>query len=452
MAGDIDLHLHRGQGQAYAQRTSSQLGLSSTVPHHTSLQAFTWTDLPTMPPSRIVPPAKAIKTERTHAENQERAYIAASRRSDRSLEGRVESARRAAEIHKRRTGRTLRVTEQDVINEETYEEEDDNFLMQYRRLTAHLQTGSADLNQRLAAYLTNQVAMRSAVEQIANNPYGQQYNNHAMPYNQYRQNIFQSPMLQQRHPMPQSATTPGSYRKAPYPSTHHPGFRHNHGRAYSTGVMLSGKVETPPTPSNPIDHRRMSTPATIPPQIDTNSLKSDPVYMRQIQSALPQAPYNPFWQDKSLFTISLPPESQQMFAGTPSMDPDDPFSAALMHGSEQLMAHPYYPWEDDTQQSIKGIPVHPTAYQGMPATLASAALTIQAGSLSATPSSTQPTTLDGSVSVSGLDPLSLNDYSVVGKESYSPHSPVSGQSTPGESLWSNFVHDGGWGDEMAASN
>ncbi|KAJ9664791.1 hypothetical protein H2198_000137 [Neophaeococcomyces mojaviensis] len=299
-----------------------------------------------MPPTRTVPPAKAVKTERTHAENQERAYIAASRRSDRSLEARVESARRASEIHKRRTGRTLRVTEQDVINEEMYEEEDDDLPMQYRRLAAHLQTGSADLNQRRAAYLTNQIAMRNAVEQIANNPYGQQYNNHAMPYRQPRQNMFQSPMMQQQHSMPQSATTPGSYRQAPYSSPHHPAFRHNHGRAYSTAVMPSGKVETPPTPSsNPIDHRRMSTPATVPPQIDTNGLKPGPEYMRQTQSAqVPQAPFNPFGQDMRFFTITLPPQSQQMLADAPSMDPDDPFSAALMHGSEQFMANRFV-WE-----------------------------------------------------------------------------------------------------------
>ena len=202
---------------------------------HTILQAFAQTDLTTMPPARTVPPAKAVKPERTHAENQERytvglfrnsnptnmqhrAYIAASRRSDRKLEARVESARRASEIHKRRTGRTLRVTEQDVINEEMYEEEEDDLPIQYRRLTARLQTGSADLNQRLAAYLTNQVAIRSAVEQIANSPYGQQYNNHAMPYNQPLQNMFQSPMMQLQHSMPRSATTPGSYRQPPYPS------------------------------------------------------------------------------------------------------------------------------------------------------------------------------------------------------------------------------------------
>lgn len=55
-----------------------------------------------------------------------RAYIAASRRTDRSIEARVESANRASEVHKKRTGRRLRITEDAVAREEMYEEEDDD--------------------------------------------------------------------------------------------------------------------------------------------------------------------------------------------------------------------------------------------------------------------------------------------------------------------------------------
>lgn len=65
-----------------------------------------------------------FQSERSHEENQERAYIAASRRTDRSLEARIQSARMASEIHKKRTGKSLRITESIVENEEMYEEED----------------------------------------------------------------------------------------------------------------------------------------------------------------------------------------------------------------------------------------------------------------------------------------------------------------------------------------
>ncbi|KAM3503407.1 hypothetical protein MY11210_008724 [Beauveria gryllotalpidicola] len=59
-----------------------------------------------------------------HMENQERAYVAASRRTDRSLEARYQSALMASQVHKRRTGKALRVTHQIVRDEEMYEEED----------------------------------------------------------------------------------------------------------------------------------------------------------------------------------------------------------------------------------------------------------------------------------------------------------------------------------------
>ncbi|ORY79384.1 hypothetical protein BCR37DRAFT_388416 [Protomyces lactucae-debilis] len=103
------------------------------------------------------------RNERTHQENQERAYIAASRRSDRSIEARIESAKRASELHKQRTGKALRVTEQDVLNEEMYEEEEAELPAQYRNLNAHLKTDSADFDARLQAYLANAVAFRKAL-------------------------------------------------------------------------------------------------------------------------------------------------------------------------------------------------------------------------------------------------------------------------------------------------
>jgi len=123
--------------------------------------------------------ARPVKTERTHEENQERAYIAASRRSDRSLEARIESARRASEIHKKRTGRALRVTEQDVINEEMYEEEDDDLPTQYQRLNAHLQTSSVMFNKKLHDYIATQHGVR--------NMFMLQYQNSAPAYPQFGQ-------------------------------------------------------------------------------------------------------------------------------------------------------------------------------------------------------------------------------------------------------------------------
>ncbi|KAL7810043.1 hypothetical protein V8C44DRAFT_333192 [Trichoderma aethiopicum] len=61
---------------------------------------------------------------RSHDENRERAFIAASRRRDRDLDARLKSALDASEIHKKRTGKALRITREIVENEEMYEEEE----------------------------------------------------------------------------------------------------------------------------------------------------------------------------------------------------------------------------------------------------------------------------------------------------------------------------------------
>jgi hypothetical protein len=199
-----------------------------------------------------------------------RAYIAASRRSDRSLEARIESARRASEIHKRRTGRSLRVTEQDVINEEMYEEEDDDLPMQYRRLTAHLQTQNADFDRRLAAYLTNHVAMRSALGQAVSDAWqNNQFNNIGQFMNP---GMMQQPIQQQQQqpgmqntmlPPQMPARSPSSYRQTPYPVANAQGMRPSHGRSVSVAVPQDSSNKSPKDVK--LEDRRMSVPVNALP-------------------------------------------------------------------------------------------------------------------------------------------------------------------------------------------
>lgn len=414
-------------------------------------------------------------------DSSNRAYIAASRRSDRSLEARVESARRASEIHKRRTGRSLRVTEQDVINEEMYEEEDDDLPMHYRRLTAHLQTGSADFNRRLAAYLTQQVAVRNMMGQMQN-PYAQYPN---MPYQPQPPNMFQPPMLPQTG-MAQSPIT--SYRSAPYPSPHQTDFRQNHGRAQSMASLSTPQNQTSPQNSAQtasLDHRRMSTPATNHStgdaqqsghNINTDNIKPDPDYLRQTQSAtFPQSStYPSFYQNPSPFTTSLPPESQQMLAFAPQFDMNDPTYAMLMQGSDQYTSSPYYPWHDTTQSGLKGMPVHPSAYQGMSATLAPSDLEHHMMNSTQESKTSSPLTQDAkqmsSVTQSSTLPptagLDFNfsqeskgfDFGNTGmsqeaslQDTLKASGLASGQITPsGDGFWDNFMTDGTWEDDQAS--
>ncbi|KAH8657229.1 hypothetical protein BGZ61DRAFT_567809 [Ilyonectria robusta] len=85
------------------------------------------------------PPQKTI---RSHEQNQERAYIAASRRGDRSIEARLQSARRASEVHKLWTGKALCVSRDIVLKEEIYEEVDDVFPRSYQLRGLHQRQSS----------------------------------------------------------------------------------------------------------------------------------------------------------------------------------------------------------------------------------------------------------------------------------------------------------------------
>ncbi|GAB0138676.1 hypothetical protein EsDP_00006902 [Epichloe bromicola] len=118
-----------------------------------------------MEPQRGAPlRASRHQSNRRRDENQERAYIAASRRTDRSIEARLQSAHKASELHKKRTGKPLRITEQIVFNDETYEEEDRWTPPSSRPvLGPQLQTPSADFNSRVEAYLEQKIVMSTFV-------------------------------------------------------------------------------------------------------------------------------------------------------------------------------------------------------------------------------------------------------------------------------------------------
>lgn len=346
-----------------------------------------------------------------------------------------------------------------------YEEEDDDLPLQYRRLTAHLQTGSADFNRRLAAYLTNQVAMRSAMEQMIQSPYAQYPNGAYQP----RPNMFASPMLSHPNMIPTAAN--GSYRSAPYPSPHQTPHRSGHGRAFSMASIPARQGrQSPPSSETPssLDHRRLSTPASIHPgdvstgHVNTDGIKPDPDYLRQTQSATHT--FQSSWQDLGPFTTSLPPESQQMLAHAPGFDHNDPSYAMLMHGSEQYVSNPYYPWHDVRGDGgIKGMPVHPSAYNGMSATLAPSVLdqsadindTSSESTATNTHAATNTPSLSSAAARTASDASSLPtaglDFNfsqeTKGLDFGCTVALTSGQITPAaEGFWDHFVMDGSWDD------
>lgn len=101
------------------------------------------------------------QTARSHTENQEIAYIAASRRTDRSMEAGMQSARMASDIHEQRTGRRLRISEKIVFNEEMYEEEDNGTLCSYYMLGNYMHTSSTRMNKTLENLTSSKIVLAS---------------------------------------------------------------------------------------------------------------------------------------------------------------------------------------------------------------------------------------------------------------------------------------------------
>lgn len=381
----------------------------------------------------------------------------------------MESARRASEIHKRRTGRSLRVTEQDVVNEEMYEEEDDDLPSQYRRLTAHLQTGSADFNRRLSAYLTNHVAMRSALDQAITNSYAQQYPN-APTFAHNQQNMYPSPFA--------APTMPPQHMRQQYPQSHFamapsPGYQQaNHARSQSAigpGEMprysQSLPTASPTHTVSPVERRRTSVPSksVSPPGSTTRtpqlvearpSLQPSPSSYNGKQEpqtpnsmhALPQSLQRPHtfhqpssYQDFGPLTTSLPAETQQMLG--PNLDPNDPLTSMFMAGSEH-MPQPF----QHSAPLHKPRNFHPS-FDGMSATLAPSALDmtpnhgLPAPSLAPSGSMSAP---PFHMSFSDLDFSKGGFYN-------SGSSHGSGTATPGgiDGGWDAFIDAGVWTDNTA---
>ncbi|KAF2685550.1 hypothetical protein K458DRAFT_299694 [Lentithecium fluviatile CBS 122367] len=321
---------------------------------------------------------KPVKTERTHEENQERAYIAASRRSDRSLEARIESARRASEIHKKRTGRALRVTEQDVVNEEMYEEEDDDLPTQYQRLNAHLQTSSWLFNRKLQDYIATQHGVRNMFlhQQFPGmQPYGAPMQpdnqmplmNQSMfppqPFNPATQG-FQPPQTYASQAYQQQQQQQG-YRHAPYnipqrpqPHQRSASIAQANTNATNLAADASRRMSLPPhafeqasqhgneaqsrpplsrtstlqsVKQQPVSPQHVSAPGSGP---DTPLLKSE--HSSPTSYQFPTLPFSTTSQVLNMnpLTLSLPPESQQLIGS--ALDPNDPHTAVFMEGSENL--------------------------------------------------------------------------------------------------------------------
>ncbi|OIW26508.1 hypothetical protein CONLIGDRAFT_475662 [Coniochaeta ligniaria NRRL 30616] len=302
------------------------------------------------------------KTERSHEENQERAYIAASRRADRSIEARVQSARMASEIHKKRTGKGFKISEEIVIKEEMYEEEDDDLPRHYRALAAHLQTSSPDMNSRLSAYLTGQVAMASMARQKEVDKLFAESFPHAARMGQQMQQSAYYQGMQTSSPQPDPShtiqpavqTPPLSNFNDRSQAVHRPSslsVTHSHSSGasymYSPRSQKRPSVDSPPVLSpasgcTDVSSSSTSAPHSTPsqqchthiaPQSLSNANMGQPHFQSSFTSELPN-------DAKLLANINMNDPLAGAFYGMPELSATDNFDYAHFNSSEFSPAVP----------------------------------------------------------------------------------------------------------------
>ncbi|KAI1264663.1 hypothetical protein F5Y18DRAFT_76268 [Xylariaceae sp. FL1019] len=236
------------------------------------------------------PPAKVQKTERSHEENQERAYIAASRRADRSLEARVQSAKMASEIHRRRTGRGLKVSEEIVLKEEMYEEEEDDLPRSYRQLTAHLQTNSSEMNSRFSAYVSTQTALATMQRyNEVNRLFRDAFSPTAVAYQQQINNsVYMAPLFNNGMPSPSGNRDSVSAAQPQYDGGNRKPTANTPQRTDST--TTAAPISTPPAAASPAS-TALNTPdikgksAFHMPEAGLSNLPLDPQLRQQPSSS-----------------------------------------------------------------------------------------------------------------------------------------------------------------------
>lgn len=376
-----------------------------------------------------------------------------------------------------------------------YEEEDDDLPMQYRRLTAHLQTTNVDFDRRLAAYLTNHVAMRTALGQAVSDSYAhQQYPNapqFANQMSQFPQGAFPNPMA----PPQMVNRSPQTFRQAPYPQSNAQGYRPNaHGRSTSiaTPQELHNFVQYPATHSpvnsfKPDTDRRMSLPAQPPmtPQTSTspghnfpdhisstsssssnlanlkheaaqqgyyNNMNTQSGSPKKAESPLPgrhpqmklsnfPPPFTVGGYDPTMtampgmpFSMALPNETQQLLGS--AFDPNDSFTTMLMGNQESRNQQPFYSYNPNpSSKSHKSLSPPSSQFEGMNQTLA--------------PGMLDTSTLSGADSANsphdGFGPFGYNSNFM---EAFKASSN-SGLNTPGEQDWSNLIDANAWDDSSS---
>lgn len=218
------------------------------------------------------------------------------------------------------------------MREEMYEEEDDDLPRHFRALAAHLQTSSPELNSRVNAYLTNQVALATlARAKEVDRMFAQHFPGASAVNHQLQQSVYYQGLQGSSAAVPSSPytgqsakPTPLSYAHARSPSTTRPtpSTRHDSRDSNSYYVHSPSSFDhaSPPTLSPGPGSSSDSTTST--PQFTfsqhNNSLAPPPLFQSSSELSIHQ----------SSFTSELPQEAK-LLGG---FDPNDTMTSQFLGG------------------------------------------------------------------------------------------------------------------------
>ena len=242
----------------------------------------------------------------------------------------------ASEIHKKRTGKGFKISEEIVMKEEMYEEEEDDLPRHYRALAAHLHTSSPDMNSRLSAYLTGQVAMASMARQKeVDKLFAESFPNAArmglqMQQSAYLQGLQQAEQAPQQSPIHSPQFTNDSTRRQSSLSIAH---SHSGGNSYLHSPLhqerLPSAESSPPVLSPATGHTEDSSSNSTTPHF-THAQQYQPYITPQSLShhhqqpmAPPPTAHQPEFQ--SSFTSELPRDAKLLA----NIDLSDPLAGAF---------------------------------------------------------------------------------------------------------------------------
>ena len=367
----------------------------------------------------------------------------------------MESAKRASEIHKKRTGRYYRITEETVINEQMYEEEDD--APRYR-LAANLHLPNTLLQQRAQALMSIQMENRRLLGQAVNSTlqHNAQFGNQSqfvspgmmsMPQSGYQYPMSSPQMFNQSPQTPtfnHSPQTPMSYAHSPYSASNNSVKQNYHQRSAS---MAEPPQYRPSAHNSPVESqsRRTSMPPQILPSLSNESDKVD-----SSTTATPDTPaahqqpdhpsYDPSYQNignmLGPLTTELPMETRQLLGSGiwPNLD-ESTFDRMMQHPNDSAYQQPLlYSYRPNGSKGSKDAP----ASGGLDQTLTS----------TPPPSSLNSTSNEPSYGYGYTDdnPTFFNYDNMDGFHAFSSGASSVRQTPPANEEWASFLDNDMFGE------